>query len=119
MAARAAIRDIGRVLNMPYGQVDKTAKLVPNELKMTIAKALKMSPELKKLYDSDEKTRELIDLASQVEGMPRNASTHAAGVVITDKPVVEYVPLQSNDGQMVTQFTMTTIDELGLIKMDF
>lgn len=119
MAARAAIRDIGRVLNMPYGQVDKTAKLVPNELKMTIAKALKMSPELKKLYDGDEKTRELIDLASQVEGMPRNASTHAAGVVITDKPVVEYVPLQSNDGQMVTQFTMTTIEELGLLKMDF
>lgn len=119
LAARGAIRDIGRVLDMPYGAVDKIAKMVPNEPKMTIEKALKISAELKSMYDSDSAVKELIDLAVKVEGMPRNASTHAAGVVITDRPVVEYIPLQSNDGQMVTQFPMTTIEELGLLKMDF
>ena len=121
LAARGAIRDIGRVLDMPYNAVDKIAKLIPNApgTTMTISKALKMSAELKQLYDSDPQVKELIDLADKVEGMPRNASTHAAGVVITDKPVVEYIPLQSNDGQLVTQFPMTTIEELGLLKMDF
>ncbi len=121
LAARGAVRDIGRVLDMPYSVVDKIAKLIPNNpaAHISIEKALKMSPELKALYDAEEQTRELLDLAMKVEGMPRNASTHAAGVVITDKPVVEYIPLQSNDGQMVTQFPMTTIEELGLLKMDF
>ncbi len=119
MAARGAIRDIGRVLDMPYGSVDKIAKLIPTAPGITIEKALKMSAELKGLYDSDSQIQELIDLAMKVEGMPRNASTHAAGVVITDKPVVEYIPLQNNDGQLVTQFPMTTIEELGLLKMDF
>ncbi|MBQ3007989.1 MAG: DNA polymerase III subunit alpha [Oscillospiraceae bacterium] len=119
LAARGAIRDIGRVLDMPYAAVDKIAKLIPTAPGITIEKALKMSVELKTLYDSDEQIRELIDLAMKVEGMPRNASTHAAGVVITNKPVVEYIPLQNNDGQLVTQFPMTTIEELGLLKMDF
>ncbi len=119
LAARGAIRDIGRVLDMPYGSVDKIAKLIPTAPGITIEKALKMSVELKTLYESDRQITELIDLAMKVEGMPRNASTHAAGVVITDKPVVEYIPLQNNDGQLVTQFPMTTIEELGLLKMDF
>ncbi len=121
LAARGAIRDIGRVLDMPYAAVDKIAKLIPNApgQSMTIEKALKISAELKTMYDSDPQVKELIDLAMKVEGMPRNASTHAAGVVITDKPVVEYIPLQNNDGQLVTQFPMTTIEELGLLKMDF
>ena len=121
LAARGAVRDIGRVLDMPYAAVDKIAKLIPNQpgLNVTIEKALKLSTELKALYDSDEQVKELIDLAMKVEGMPRNASTHAAGVVITDRPVVEYIPLQNNDGQLVTQFPMTTIEELGLLKMDF
>ena len=121
LAARGAVRDIGRVLDMPYNTVDKIAKLIPNNpaAHIGIEKALKMSSELKQLYDADAQTKELLDLAMKVEGMPRNASTHAAGVVITDKPVVEYIPLQSNDGQMVTQFPMTTIEELGLLKMDF
>ena len=119
MAARAAIRDVGRVLAMPYQSVDQVAKLVPSELKMTLTKALKVSHDLKNLYDSDEKVRELIDMALKIEGMPRHASTHAAGVVITREAANEYVPLSSNDGQIVTQFTMTTIEELGLLKMDF
>ena len=119
MAARAAIRDVGRVLAMPYQSVDQVAKLVPSELKMTLNKALKVSHELKNLYDGDEKVRELIDMALKIEGMPRHASTHAAGVVITREAANEYVPLSSNDGQIVTQFTMTTIEELGLLKMDF
>ncbi len=119
LAARGAIRDIGRVLDMPYGAVDKIAKLIPTAPGITIEKALNMSTELKQTYENDEQVKELIDLAMKVEGMPRNASTHAAGVVITDKPVVEYIPLQNNDGQLVTQFPMTTIEELGLLKMDF
>ncbi|MEG2192277.1 MAG: DNA polymerase III subunit alpha, partial [Oscillospiraceae bacterium] len=119
MAARGAIRDVGRVLDVPYSVVDKIAKLIPEELKMTIEKALTVSTELRNLYEADSQVHTVIDLAIKVEGMPRHASTHAAGVVITDKPVMEYVPLQSNDGQIVTQFTMTTIEELGLLKMDF
>ena len=113
MAARAAIRDVGRVLGMPYQSVDQVAKLVPSELKMTLEKALRVSHDLKQLYDADEKVKELIDMALKIEGMPRHASTHAAGVVITREAANEYVPLSSNDGQIVTQFTMTTIEELG------
>ena len=119
MAARAAIRDVGRVLGMPYNTVDAVSKQIPRELDITIDKALKKNADLKQLYDNDEKIKELIDLAKAVEGMPRHASKHAAGVVITDKPVYEYVPLARNDESVVTQFTMTTIEELGLLKMDF
>ncbi len=119
MAARNAIRDIARVLDVPYSLADKVAKSIPNELKITIEKALKISSELKQLYNQDPQVKELVDLAMKVEGMPRHASTHAAGVVITDLACDEYVPLQSNDGQIVTQFPMTTIEELGLLKMDF
>ncbi len=119
MAARLAIRDVGRVLDLPYQSVDTIAKLVPNELKMTLEKALKISKELKAQYDTDEKIKELIDLALKIEGMPRHSSTHAAGVVITPNEADEYVPLSTNDGNIVTQFPMTTIEELGLLKMDF
>lgn len=119
MAARGSIRDVGRALAVPYGTVDRIAKLVPFELNMTIEKALKISPELKSLYDNDDKTKNIIDIALKLEGMPRHATMHAAGVVITDKPVSDYVPLSSNDGNIVTQFTMTTLEELGLLKMDF
>lgn len=119
MAARAAIRDVGRVLDMPYQAVDTIAKLVPMEPKMTLNRALEVSSELKLQYDQDEQVRELIDTAIKIEGMPRHASTHAAGVVITREAANEYVPLSTNDGVPVTQFTMTTIEELGLLKMDF
>ncbi len=119
MAARAAIRDVGRVLGIAYNTVDAVSKQIPRELDITIDKALKKNAELKKMYDSDPKINELVDLAKAVEGMPRHASKHAAGVVITDKPVSEYVPLAKNDDSVVTQYTMTTIEELGLLKMDF
>ena len=119
MAARAAIRDVGRVLGMPYAQVDAVSKMVPMELKMTLNRALEVSPELKAQYEADAQVKELIDTAIKIEGMPRHASTHAAGVVITREAANEYVPLASNDGVPVTQFTMTTIEELGLLKMDF
>ncbi len=119
MAARGAIRDVGRALNIPYGEVDIIAKLVPTELHITLDKALKVSPELKKYYDNEPRMRELIDMARALEGMPRHASTHAAGVVITGEPVDTYVPLARNDEQMVTQYTMGTLEELGLLKMDF
>ncbi len=119
MAARAAIRDVGRAMGMPYATVDNVAKKIPRTLGITIEKALNESDELKALYDSDEKTKELIDTAKSVEGMPRNSSTHAAGIVITDRPVSDYVPLAKNDESVLTQFTMTTIEELGLLKMDF
>ncbi|MBQ1360950.1 DNA polymerase III subunit alpha [Ruthenibacterium sp.] len=119
MAARAAIRDVGRVLDMPYGTVDGIAKLVPMEPKMTLTKALSISRELKARYDADPQVKELIDMSLKLEGMPRHASTHAAGVVITREAADEYVPLATNDGNPVTQFTMTTIEELGLMKMDF
>lgn len=119
MAARAAIRDVGRVLGLPYNVVDSVSKQIPRELNITIEKALEKNSELREIYENDEKVKELIDTAKAVEGMPRHASKHAAGVVITDKPVYEYVPLAKNDESVVTQFTMTTIEELGLLKMDF
>lgn len=119
MAARAAIRDVGRALGMSYAAVDNVAKKIPRALGITIEKALNENKDLKALYDSDDKIKELIDTSMSVEGMPRHASTHAAGIVITDKPVSDYVPLATNDESIVTQFTMTTIEELGLLKMDF
>ncbi len=119
MAARAAVRDVGRAMGLPYATVDNVAKKIPRTLGITIEKALEESDEFKALYNSDEKIKELIDTARSVEGMPRNSSTHAAGIVITDKPVSDYVPLARNDESLVTQFTMTTIEELGLLKMDF
>ena len=119
MAARGAIRDVGRALGVPYATVDTVAKLVPFELNITIDKALGASRELRQIYESDEQIHQLIDIARQLEGMPRHATMHAAGVVITDKPVSDYVPLSKNDDNVVTQFTMTTLEELGLLKMDF
>ena len=119
MAARAAIRDVGRALNFTYAETDVVAKLIPTTLHMTLDEALKVSPQLKELYDSDERVKKLVDTARALEGMPRNTSTHAAGVVITKDPVSDYVPLARNDDTIVTQFTMTTIEELGLLKMDF
>ena len=119
MAARAAVRDVGRVMGMSYQDVDRVAKLIPMELKMTLKKALEVSPDLKALYDADSQVHELIDTSLKVEGMPRHASTHAAGVVITREPATEYVPLSTNDGLPVTQFNMVEIERLGLFKMDF
>lgn len=119
MAARGSIRDVGRAMAIPYATVDGIAKLVPMELNITLEKALKASQELRQRYDTDPQVHELIDMARQLEGMPRNASTHAAGVVITDRPVSEYVPLAKNNDSIVTQYTMTTLEELGLLKMDF
>ncbi len=119
MAARAAIRDVGRAMGMPYAAVDNVAKKIPRTLGITIEKALSESDELKSLYNSDEQIKDLINTAKSVEGMPRNSSTHAAGIVITDRPVSDYVPLARNDESVLTQFTMTTIEELGLLKMDF
>ena len=119
MKARGAIRDIARAIDISYQRADEIAKMVPNELKMTIEKALEINQELKILYDNDEETKRLIDLAMKVEGLPRHASTHAAGVVITKEPVDTYVPLYVNQDQISTQFTMTTLEELGLLKMDF
>lgn len=119
MAARGAVRDVGRALDVPYAVCDKIAKLIPQSLNMTIERALSSSPELKTLYDNDNQVHGLIDTAIELEGMPRHASTHAAGVVISDKPIAEYVPLAVNDEAVVTQYTMTALDELGLLKMDF
>ena len=120
MAARGAIRDVGRVLNFSYAQTDAVAKLVPTTpVHITLSEALNVSARLKEMYDSDEGVRTLIDTAMSLEGMPRNTSTHAAGVVITAEPVRSYVPLSRNDDTIVTQYTMTTIEELGLLKMDF
>ena len=119
MAAKAAIRDVGRALGVPYATADSIAKLVPYELNITLDAALKKSAELREQYDSSEQVRDLIDMARKVEGMPRHASTHAAGVVITRDPVSTYVPLARNDESVVTQFTMTTLEELGLLKIDF
>lgn len=119
MAARAAIRDCGRAMGLQYSIVDNVAKKVPHALGVTLKKALEAGDDLKELYDTDPISRELIDTAMSVEGMPRHASTHAAGIVITDRPVSDYVPLARNDESIVTQFTMTTIEELGLLKMDF
>ncbi len=119
MAARGAIRDVGRALNFTFAETDVVAKLVPTTLHITLDEALKTAPQLKAMYDEDERVRKLIDTARKLEGMPRNSSTHAAGVVITAKPVCDYVPLSRNDDTIVTQYTMTTIEELGLLKMDF
>ena len=120
MAARGAIRDVGRALNFSYAETDVVAKLVPTmPLHITLKDALNVSPKLKEMYDGDERVRQLIDTAMSLEGMPRNTSTHAAGVVITAEPVSTYVPLSRNDDTIVTQYTMTTIEELGLLKMDF
>ncbi|MBM7855267.1 DNA polymerase-3 subunit alpha [Desulfohalotomaculum tongense] len=119
MAARAAIRDVGRALNLPYAYVDKVAKMVPAELNMTIEKALKHSPELKQLYQSDAEAKKLIDTAGVLEGMPRHASTHAAGIVISREQLTNYLPLhRTSDGSITTQFPMGTVEELGLLKMD-
>ena len=119
MAARAVVRDVGRVMGMPYAQVDQISKMIPSDLKMTLKKALEISTELKKLYEGDEQVHQLIDYAMTLEGMPRHASTHAAGVVIGAKPLDEFVPLQTNDDVITTQLTMTTVEHLGLLKMDF
>ena len=120
MAARGAIRDVGRALNFTYAETDIVAKLVPTmPLHITLKDALQVSPKLKEMYDGDERVKLLIDTAMRLEGMPRNTSTHAAGVVITAEPVYTYVPLSRNDDTIVTQYTMTTIEELGLLKMDF
>lgn len=120
LAARGVIRDVGRVMDLPYAFVDGIAKSIPNELGITIDKALKKNPELRAKYESDESIRRLIDMSRRLEGLPRHSSTHAAGVVISQKPMEEYVPLCLGiDGMITTQFTMTTIEELGLLKMDF
>ena len=119
MKAKAAIRDVGRVLSMPYAEVDNIAKQVPFALDMTLDKALKLSKPFSDLYENDDNVRRLVDMARRLEGMPRNSSTHAAGVVITRRPVYEYVPLATNDNLTVTQYIMTTLEELGLLKMDF
>ncbi|MCX7657200.1 MAG: DNA polymerase III subunit alpha, partial [Oscillospiraceae bacterium] len=119
MAARGSIRDVGRAMGVPYQTVDAVAKCVPFELNMTIDRALEISSELKEMYSTDIKIRELIDMAKKVEGMPRHASTHAAGVVIASAPVSEFVPLQKNEGSIVTQYPMTVLESLGLLKMDF
>ncbi|MBQ4105362.1 MAG: DNA polymerase III subunit alpha [Clostridia bacterium] len=119
MAARGVVRDVGRALGLAYGTCDSVAKLIPNELNMTLEKALSISRELKERYDTEPEIKELIDLSLGLEGMPRHATTHAAGVIISDRPVSDYVPLAKNDEQVVTQFTMTTLEELGLLKMDF
>ncbi len=119
MAARGAIRDVGRALNFTYAETDVVAKLVPGTPHITLKEALEVSPKLKEMYDGDDRVRTLIDTARSLEGMPRNSSTHAAGVVITAKPVSTYLPLSRNDDTIVTQYTMTTIEELGLLKMGF
>ena len=119
MAARGVIRDVGRVMDLPYAQCDSIAKMIPTELNITIDKALKMNPELRTLYETDETVKKLIDMSRRLEGLPRHTSMHAAGVVISQKSVDEYVPLsRASDGSIVTQFTMTTLEELGLLKMD-
>ena len=120
LAARGVIRDVGRVMDLPYNFVDTIAKAIPNELGITIDKALMMNPELRSMYESDESVKKLIDMSRRLEGLPRHTSMHAAGVVISQKPMDEYVPLsRASDGTITTQFTMTTIEELGLLKMDF
>ncbi len=120
LAARGVIRDVGRVMDMPYSFVDSISKNVPSELNITIQKALDMNPDLRKIYEEDEGVKKLIDMSKRLEGLPRHTSTHAAGVVISQKPMDEYVPLSRGvDGMVTTQFTMTTLEELGLLKMDF
>lgn len=119
MAARAAIRDVARVLDTPYQKADMIAKMIPHNFKITIDEALAENSDLRKLYNEDMETKRIIDISKKIEGLNRQASTHACGVVITKEPVVNYVPLYENEGQISTQFTMTTLEELGLLKMDF
>ena len=120
LAARGVIRDVGRVMDLPYAFVDTIAKMIPQELNITIDKALQMNPEFRKVYESDGQVKELVDMSRRLEGLPRHSSMHAAGVVISQKSVDEYVPLsRASDGSVTTQFTMTTLEELGLLKMDF
>ena len=119
MAAKMVIRDVSRVLDVPYAEADALAKMIPNELHITIKKAIEQNKELNQLYNSDEQTKKILDIAMSLEGMPRQASTHACGVVITKDPVDTYVPLYVRDGQIATQFIMTTLEKLGLLKMDF
>ena len=120
LAARGVIRDVGRVMDMPYATVDSIAKMVPSELNITIDKALQANADLKQLYESDPQVKKLIDMSKRLEGLPRHTSMHAAGVVICQKSADEYVPLsRAGDGTITTQFTMTTLEELGLLKMDF
>ncbi len=120
MAAKGVIRDVGRVMDLPYSYVDSIAKMVPNELNVTIDRALSANPEFRKMYETDEQVKSLIDMSKRLEGLPRHTSMHAAGVVICSKPAEEFVPLsRGSDGAITTQFTMTTIEELGLLKMDF
>ncbi|OWZ84695.1 DNA polymerase III subunit alpha [Natranaerobius trueperi] len=119
MQARAAVRDVGRVLGMGYGDVDKVAKMIPHELGITIDKALELNKDLKNLYQEDPQVKRLLDISKSIEGLHRHASTHAAGIVIAKEPLTEYVPLQSNEGQIMTQLPMGTLEELGLLKMDF
>lgn len=119
MAARACIRDVGRAMNYSYAEVDKIAKMIPTMLGITIDKALDINAELKSIYEGDDRVKELIDVSRTLEGLPRHSSTHAAGVVIASQPLVNYVPLQKNEGMIVTQFPMGTLEELGLLKMDF
>ncbi len=119
MSARMVIRDVGRALDFPYAECDKLAKMIPNEIHITIAKALEQNKELSMIYEDSEETKKLLDIAMSLEGMPRQASTHACGVVITKDPVDTYVPLYVREGQISTQFIMTTLEELGLLKMDF
>ena len=120
LAARGVLRDVGRVMDLPYAFVDSIAKMIPQELNITIDKALKENPELRRTYETDEQVKTLIDMGKRLEGLPRHSSMHAAGVVISQKSVDEYVPLsRAADGTITTQFTMTTLEELGLLKMDF
>lgn len=119
LKAKAAVRDIGRVLEMPYAEADRIAKMIPFDLHMTLDKAIQLNPELKQAYDTDSRVKHVLDLARKIEGMPRNASTHAAGVVISKNPLDDYVPLYMSDKGISAQFNMTTIEELGLLKMDF
>src|SRR5699024_9470089 len=119
MAARGAIRDVGRALNLPYADVDRIAKAIPSELGMTIERALEVNRELKELYDNEPLVKKLIDTSRSLEGLPRHASTHAAGVVISKDPITWHVPLQKNDDIITTQFSMGILEQLGLLKMDF
>lgn len=120
LAARGVLRDVGRVMDLPYAFVDSIAKMVPQELNITLDKALTMNPEFRTLYETNGQVKELVDMSRRLEGLPRHTSMHAAGVVISQKDVVEYVPLsRAQDGSLTTQFTMTTLEELGLLKMDF
>ena len=119
MAAKMVIRDVSRVLDYPYSEADKLAKMIPFGVHMTIKKAMEQNRELKEKYESDEQVKKILDIAMALEGMPRQASTHACGVVITKDPVDTYVPLYVRDGQVNTQYIMTTLEELGLLKMDF